>query len=250
MKDYKKHFWTHTDLIEDGLGYGQFTLAHLVWIFLMIAAIVITAIVYRSVDQNTRIIIRKTIALILIVGEIVKLLFIGRSEVKVSEYLPLEICSFGAYCVILDAFIMRDTFFGQMLLILFLPAATMAIFFPTTSRLPAINFYTIHQFIFHELIVAYAMMRFANGEIMMNYPDVWRSIFTIIIIVMFIYIVDVRFNRNFMFLRSTYDNPLLNVIWNATGGGFRYTIGLICFSIFMIHVFFVIFKVIEMLLIR
>jgi uncharacterized membrane protein YwaF len=124
-----------------------------------------------------------------------------------------------------------------MLLTMFLPAAIMAILVPTTSTLPAINFYTIHQFLYHGLIIAYVMTRFLYGEIPLSYPGVWKSILQIIMLATVIYIIDTVFNKNFMFLRDTYDNALLNVIWKITGGGIHYTGGLVCFCIIMIHVF-------------
>ena len=135
-----------------------------------------------------------------------------------------------------------------MLLTLFLPAAVMAILFPTTSDLPVFNFYVIHQFLYHDLIIAYILARFLNREIPLTYPGVWKSIAIILLLAAVIYLIDVRFDKSFMFLRDTYGNPLLQMIENTNGSGIRYTAGLVIFCIFMIHVFYALFTLISLLI--
>ncbi len=236
------HFWTHKDNIPAGLGYGQFTSKHSI---LMIITVLFTCgyvAIYLHASPDVKLFLLKAVGSTLIFIDVIKMILIARSPVRLSEYLPLEICSFAAYFICLDAFIPSSDFSRQMLLFLFLPAAIMAIIFPTTSTLPAFNFYSIHQFLYHGLIVAYIIARFAANEIPMDYPGVWSSIIKVLILVIIMYFVDVRFQRNFMFLRETYDNPMLEIIWKKTGGGFAYTAGLVCFAIAVIHVFFLIFK--------
>ena len=79
---------------------------------------------------------------------------------------------------------------------------------------------------------------------------VLASIAKILVLVGIMYIVDTVFDKDFMFLRDPYGNPLLKLIWDKTKGGFAYTVGLICFSIFVVHVFYLLFKVIALLFIR
>ena len=239
------YFWTHRDNIPEGLGFGQFSIAHLIWVLAMVAMTVLITASYKKSDKEGRIKIRRIIAIVLAVSEVIKLIAVARDGIDVTMYLPLEICSFAAYAIMLDSVWTETKFFGEMLLTLFLPAAIMSLLFPTVTPLPAINFFTIHQFVFHGLIVAYVVARFASGEIELNYPGVWKSIGKIVVVAAIVYIIDVKFNRTFMFLTDTYGNPLLDVIWNATGGGFAYTIGLVGFVIVVVHIFFLIFKAIE-----
>lgn len=243
-----KYFWTHKDNIPEGMGYGQFSIKHLMWLILTISLIVGVVFLYGQLEPSSRITLLRTIGATLIIIDIIKMVLIYHSDVVFSDYLPLELCSFAAYFIVCDSIWIGNDIFPEMLLTMFLPAAIMAILVPTTSTLPAINFYTIHQFLYHGLIIAYVMTRFLYGEIPLSYPGVWKSILQIIMLATVIYIIDTVFNKNFMFLRDTYDNALLNVIWKITGGGINYTGGLVCFCIIMIHVFFIIFKLIELLL--
>lgn len=243
-----KQFWTHKDNIPEGAGYGQFSFLHFIWLLLTVTLITGFVFVYGKADAVRRITLLRSVGITLIVIDILKMIIIGISPVRFSDYLPLELCSFAAYFIVADSFWIRNNVFPEMLLTMFMPAAIMAILFPTTSTLPAVNFYTIHQFVYHGLIIAYIVARFVNGEIPLTYPGVWKSIFNIILLAAVIYVVDTVFDKNFMFLRDTYGNPLLEVIWKVTRGGFAYTVGLVCFCIIMIHIFYNIFKLIAIIL--
>ena len=245
-----KYFWTHKDNIPAGLGYGQFTVKHFVWLALTVLFVAVYTIIYAHAGMAEKIFLLRATGAALIVIDVIKLILIAIQGVDLIEYLPLELCSFAAYFIVCDSIWIGNTVFPDMLVTLFMPAAIMAVFFPTTTPLPAFNFYTIHQFLYHGLIIAYVTARFACGEIPLTYAGVWPSIFRIICLAAVIYIIDTIMNRNFMFLRDTYDNPLLEVIWKATGGGIAYTGGLVCFCIIVIHVFFILFKCIAFLFIH
>ena len=236
--------------IPDGLGYGQFTKKHFIWLAITAAFIAAVVCFYRLADLPVRIVILRTIAASLIISDVVKLVLTGLAGVDVYEYLPLELCSFAAYSIVCDAIWIGNSVFPLMLLTLFMPAAIMALLFPTTTALPAWNFYTIHQFLYHGLIIAYVMARFVCREIPLSYPGVWKAIFCVILLAAVIYVIDRIFHKDFMFLVDDYGNPLLKAITKVTGGGFAYTVGLVSFCIFMIHVFYAVFICIELLFLR
>lgn len=242
-----KYFWTHKDNIPEGMGYGQFTREHFIWIAITLVSAAAFVFGYAKALPAEKILMRRTVGAVLIIIDIIKMILIAFQDVKFSEYLPLELCSFAAYSIVLDSIWPANTFFPLMLLTLFLPAAFMAVLFPTTSPLPSLNFYTIHQFLYHGLIIAYVFARFVCREIPLTYPGVWLSIFRIIILAAIIFLIDTVFDKNFMFLRDTYGNPMLEVIRKVTGEGIAYTGGVVLFCIFMIHVFYFIFLFIQML---
>ena len=92
-------------------------------------------------------------------------------------------------------------------------------------------------------------MLFVSKEIVINYAGVWKSILTILCISGVVYSIDRTFNRNYMFLMHDEGSSMLKIIYEKSGGGIKYTGSLVLFSIIMIHVFFLIFKLLEMLLI-
>lgn len=244
----RKYFWTHKNHIPEGIGYGQFTPAHFVWIAASVIFVAVISFVYSISGLADRYTILRTIAAILIIIDVIKLVLIGYSDVKVTEYLPLELCSFAAYFIVIDSIFPENTITPLMLLIVFLPAAIMAVAFPTTQALPSFNFYTIHQFLYHDLIIAYVISRFISGEIDFSYLGVWISILNTLVVAGIVYVIDTVFNRNYMFLRGTEGNPLLEVIWKVTKGGIAYTGGLVCFCIIIIHFFFLLFTCIRLMI--
>ena len=202
--------------------------------------IVFITYLYIGSDQNSRIIILRSIAAVLLISEVIKLIVMKFTGVPVLENLPLEVCSFAGYSIIIDSIFPGETIMTELL---FMPAAVMALIFPTTSILPVFNFYTIQQFLYHALIIAYVIARYAAGEFSFSYSGLWRSILIIFILMLIIYAIDTRFKVNFFFLKDTYGNPMLELIWRYGKGGIGYVAGLVCFSITMLHVFFLIFMI-------
>ena len=242
------HFWTHKDKIPQGYGYGQFTLAHFLWIALTFAGTLLVVILYGNANHADRLIVLRTIAATLILIDAIKMFVIAITGIKVLDYLPLEVCSFAAYFIVCDSIWPGNSVLPQMLLTLFLPAAIMAILFPTTTTLPSFNFFTIHQFLYHGLLMAYIFARFFASEIPLTSAGVWRSIFIMCPLVAFMYLFDVKFDKNYMFLRDTYGNAMLETIRNKSENNIGYQAGLVCFSIMSVHVFYLFFKLLEILL--
>ena len=229
-------------------GYGQFSGIHLLLLGIWIVFIVAYCIVYFRSGTKARNDMRIAVAVMLLVSEVVKMGVIYFTHQGFSEYLPCEICSFAAYSIAADAFIPGNDFLLELMVVMFLPAAIMALIFPTTTRLQVLNFFTFHQYLFHSLIIAYILGRFFARETSMTYPGLWKSIFAILCLVSVMYAADRIFNRNFMFLVHNENNVMLKKISDTCGSGFRYTLGLICFAIVAVHVFYGLFKLLEILI--
>ena len=241
------NFGTHMEAAPPGIGFGQVSSAHFAWLAAIAALVAAIVLAYRRAERTGRIAMRRAIAAALLVPEPIKLALIAANGVDVTEYLPLEICSFAAYAIACDAIWPDNGFFGDVLLTMFMPAAIMALLVPTVTPLPAINFFTIHQFLFHGLIVAYVLARYASGEIRLAYSSIWKSVLKILAISLPVYAIDLLWGKNFMFLTGSAGNPLLGIIWDVTGGGFVYFLGLSCFVIVVVHLFFLFFKGVEAL---
>ena len=194
--------------------------------------------------------IRTILAITLLLTDVIKYSVIIITHGDLWNYLPLEICSLAEYYILFDSLQKANTFVTEMLLIVFLPAAIMALIFPTTVTLPLCNFFTWHQFAYHGLIVAYVLARFFAGEISMTYKGVWLSILTTFIIAMIVYVIDRKNNTNFMFMIHDQDNAMLKKITSVCGTGTRYTAGLIFTCIIGIHVSYFLFKILEMIFLK
>lgn len=247
MKDNKR-FFAMIDTLPEGYGYGQFSKVHKILLITVLLFSAIYSFIYKSSPFEIRPIFRISTASILIIIEIIKLLVIHFTSDELLNYLPLEICSFASYAIVADTIISRSDFITEMILIAFLPAALVALIYPTTIGLPIFNFFTIHQFLFHGLIVAYGISRFISGEIIFGYIGVIKTIFVLLIIAAFVYLIDSKLNKNYMFLIKNEGSSMLKVIYDKVGGGKKYTLCLIIASIVVIHVFYLIFKLISLMI--
>lgn len=243
MKNYLK---LKTDSNDE--GYGQFSGTHLLLLGICIIFIAAYCITYIRCGVKAANDMRIAVALTLLVFDVIKMGIIYFTHQGFSEYLPCEICSFAAYSIVADAFLQGNDFLLELLVVMFLPAAVMALIFPTTTRLPVLNFFTFHQYIYHSLIIAYILGSFFARETSITYPGLWESIFAILCLVSVMYTADRIFNRNFMFLVHNENNVMLKKISDTCGDGFRYTLGLVCFAIVAVHIFYGVFKLLGILI--
>ena len=97
----------------------------------------------------------------------------------------------------------------------------------------------------HGAIVAYIVARYSEKEIKPRYPGIWMSAIIIGIIIVPIYHIDKFFGVNYMFIMRDEGNPVLGAIWNLTGGGggISYILGLATLVILVMHIMFLIYKV-------
>ena len=213
-------FWMHKDAYTSigGKGFACFSFPHLIWLAALFAGILLFARLYRKSQDVRRNSIRKAVALFLILSEIAKQCVVGLTGAPASIHLPLHICSFAEYAILIDALWPENRFFKPLLYYAFLPSAFMAMLFPTATAYHPLSFYAIHHFILHAGIVAYIIARCSSGEIRINYKGVWVTFIAISVLVVPIYYIDAAFDVNFVFLMDHSDNPALKFIWDLSGG--------------------------------
>ncbi|MBQ1788182.1 MAG: hypothetical protein II004_04550, partial [Erysipelotrichaceae bacterium] len=75
-----KHFWTHKDNAPDGIGYGQFTSGHFVWLLLTVLFTIGIVFLYSHLSLPDKILFRRVLGAILIIIDIIKMIIIGFSD--------------------------------------------------------------------------------------------------------------------------------------------------------------------------
>ncbi|MBQ6468468.1 MAG: YwaF family protein [Lachnospiraceae bacterium] len=194
----------------------MFSAPHLIWLFLMALLITVFAVRYCRRTENGRDNMRKRMALFLILFELFKQCVAGLTRAPAAGTLPLEICSFAEYTILADAFWPKNRILKQLMAFAFLPAAIMALSFPTVTAYPPVSFFAIHQFVLHAGIAAYIIARYAAGEILPRYFGLWTSVLMIGVPSVPIYLLNLIFGTNFMFLTNHSNNPVLKLLWNLS----------------------------------
>ncbi len=239
-------FWVHKDFFSDAAGFSVFSTPHLLWLAFLAVLTAGYAVCYRRSGEIGQDNLRKMMALFLILFDIFKMCVMALTSAPIRQHLPLELCSLSEYTILMDALWPESRLPKQLMAFAFLPAAVMALVFPTVTAYPPISFYAIHQFLFHAGIVAYVIARYAAGEIRPNYAGLWLSVLVIGILSVPVYLLNLRFDTNYMFLMAHKGNPVLKLLWNLSGGqgGLRYVFALVLFISLVLHIVFGIYTLI------
>jgi len=193
MQNWWQFFWTYETQIPDGLGFAQFGAAHLLWLALLSGLSILC--LRRARSRRACLILGWSILAMEIYRDIV-LLFIGYHGIY---ELPLHLCSLAGFFCFLHALRPRD-WMGQVLYTLCLPGALAALLFPDWTRYPAINFMTIHGFLFHGAVVLYIRLALARREIVPDIKKLWKPVVFLCILVPPVYLFNKIFHANYLFI--------------------------------------------------
>ena len=167
-------FWLHRDQIyEQGLslGFHVFSVGHLLWLIALALFCWLTARFYCSLDEKGRDNMRKVCGLVIVLLEYLKVIVLGLFGVHMAEFVPLHLCSAAGLGVLVYALWPRMNWLGQVFAYAFVPAALLAVIFPSTTMYPWWNFYCLHTFVIHGLILAF----FVCSSACARTSGSWRS---------------------------------------------------------------------------
>lgn len=105
----------------------------------------------------------------------------------------------GRVLCCLHAFFKWD-WLGQVLYTLCLPGTVLALLFPDWVRYPAIHFITIQGFTFHAGIVLYVICQLLQHNIIPRLAALWKVIVFLLVVVPPVYLFDIKFHANYMFV--------------------------------------------------
>ena len=156
-------FFYSKDTIPEGVGFSTFGVTHLIWLFCIVAAIVLLAVIYRK-NQKYRKIILYTVGISIIALELLKNAFhIWKGEFSYG-YLPFHLCGINILLIAFD--MIKPTRIVRNFLYYFcIAGASLALLFPNWTSLPCMNFSSIHSFLIHAFLVAYPVLLVSSGEL-------------------------------------------------------------------------------------
>ena len=230
-------------ILEQGLniGFHLYSTGHLIWLAGIAAAAILFSGHYRKTEEAGRARIRKIFAILILLSEIYKdtvLIILGA---PMMQYLPLHLCSFAIFGMLIDAFSPRQNLIGQMFAYAFFPGAMAALLFCNWTCYPFWNFMNIHSFVFHGWIVCYVAMRYRSGEIRPTYRGLWQTSAILIALLVPIYFFDKLTGQNYMFLNEASEGSPLEILWKIFGTRFGepgYLISYIVLALAVFHVLY------------
>ena len=244
-------FWMHRDEIyAKGLsvGFKVFSPGHLLWLAALAAACFLTGKLYCRLGEKGRDNMRKGCALLVVLLEALKLIIMGLFKVNNIEFLPLHLCSVGGLATLVYAMWPKRDWLGQYFAYAFFPATVLAVVFPSTSMYPWWNFYCLHTFIFHGLIMAYYVWLAMSGEVIPRYKGLWIAYAGCAVMAFIIYHLNGAFGVNYMFSGMRSDVGVLALLWDLTVPRFGragYTVILNVIMIVFMHIFALVYFLID-----
>ncbi len=247
------YFWLHRDHIyEQGLsvGFRVFSPGHLLWLLAIAVFCFLTGRYYRSRDEHGRDTMRKVCALAVILLEYAKIIVLGLFQVNMPEFVPLHLCSAAGLAVVACAMWPHRNWLGQIYAYAFVPAALLAVVFPSTTMYPWLNFYCLHTFVIHGLILAFFVWLFMAGELTPNYKGLWQGALFMVLFAVPIYFLDGIFHVNYMFIGMRSDVGILATLWDAVVPQYGRLVYVLVFGAVMLlilHVFYGVYVLLRIL---
>ncbi len=201
-------FFKTQDSIPQGLGFKTFDLTHLIWLLAITTACIMACYFYKKLTPKKQNIMLKIIGVAVIFEEILKNIVVtavGEFEVG---YLPFHLCGINILLIAFDIF--KPTKIVRTFLYFFcIPGAALALLFPNWTEVPFLNFFHLHSFIVHALLVMYPLLLITSGQLALKFSDMPKSIGLLIIMAIPIYFLNLAWDTNFMFLMNPdTGNPL------------------------------------------
>lgn len=204
-----RYFLDTTETIADGVGFSQFGGLHICWLAVFVLIVIVSCIWFKKADAEKRNRWKKVVAILVVLDEIFKMAMLTIGKRYTLGYLPLHLCSINIFMIAVHAWRPSDTL-GSFLYTVCIPGALAALLFPTWTALPFGNFMHMHSFTVHILLALYPIVLAVSGEIKVSIKLVPKCLLLLIGMAVPIYIFNLIFDTNYMFLMHVdAGNPLL-----------------------------------------
>lgn len=193
------HFWDTVETIDVGFGFPLYGLQHLIWLAVFLAVAAFASMEYRRRNSRRRERWRKTVAILLLLDEVFKIVMLLIGGHFMLKYLPLHLCSINIFLIAIHAW-RPSKVLGNFLYLVCIPGAVAAMLFPTWATLPPLNFMYIHSFTIHILLALYPIVLALGGDIVPERREFPKCVLLLLVMAVPIYGVNLLCDTNFMFL--------------------------------------------------
>ena len=238
-------FFTYENNLPSDVGYELYSTAHIITISICILIIVSITVLYAIANEERKQQIRKVTAIIPVILMIFRYIYIILCGVSIVYELPLHLCSMtGIFCFLYEFSLKKSSLvrsvLGQALYALCFPGALMAILFPNGTIYPIFHFISLESYMFHAIIIAYICIRLVDNGIIPSVREAYKSILFLLIIVPPVFLFNVIFKTNFMFvIEPSSGSPLYG--FYRLGGYAGYRIGYAVVAVAVIYLMNILF---------
>lgn len=201
-------FFIPSEHIPEGVGFEAYGLTHILWLLAGAVFCVAACIFYRRLPEGKRKTALRVLGTYIFLQEMVKnLVLILQGEFSWG-YLPFHLCGINILLIAFD--IIKQTKIVRSFLYYFaIPGALLALLFPNWTEMPVWNFFHLHSFTIHILLVLYPLLLVTTGQVETNLKAALKSVALLVAMAIPVYGLNLLWDTNFMFLMEPDSgNPL------------------------------------------
>ena len=201
-------FFVTNDNLPEGVGFQTFDLTHILWLLAGTVFCAAACICYRSLPENKRKIMLTALGAYIFLQELAKDLVLVVLGEFGWGYLPFHLCGINILLIAFD--IIKPTKTVRSFLYYFaIPGAALALLFPNWTETPVWNFFHIHSFTIHILLVLYPLLLVTTNQVPTDLKSAFKGLGLLVAMAIPVYGLNLLWDTNFMFLmRPDTGNPL------------------------------------------
>ncbi len=201
-------FFVTSNHIPEGVGFQTFDLTHILWLLAGFIFCVAACIFYGKLSVKKRKLALAVLGVYIFLQEMAKnLVLIVLGEFSWG-YLPFHLCGINILLIVFD--MVKQTKTVRSFLYYFaIPGAALALLFPNWTEMPVWNFFHIHSFTIHILLVLYPLLLVTTNQVSADLKSALKSVVLLVAIAIPVYCLNLLWDTNFMFLMEPDSgNPL------------------------------------------
>lgn len=201
-------FFITNDNLPEGVGFQTFDLTHIIWLLAGILFCIAACVFYRKLSAHRQKIALKVLGTYIFLQEMLKnlvLIILGEFS---WGYLPFHLCGINILLITFDTFIQTKTV-RSFLYYFAIPGAALALLFPNWTETPVWNFFHIHSFTIHFLLVLYPLLLVTTNQVSTDFKSALKGVALLVAMAIPVYGLNLLWGTNFMFLmKPDSGNPL------------------------------------------
>ena len=201
-------FFVNSENMPEGLGFKTFDLTHILWLSAGILLCVSACILFRRLSESKRKTALKVLGIYILLQELAKdLVLILQGEFSWG-YLPFHLCGINILLIAFDTVKQVKTV-RSFLYYFAIPGAALALLFPNWTNMPVWNFFHLHSFTIHILLVLYPLLLVTSGQVATDLRSALKGVALLVAMAVPVYGLNLLWGTNFMFLmKPDSGNPL------------------------------------------
>lgn len=201
-------FFVTSDHIPEGVGFQTFGLTHILWLLAGLIVCVTACIFFRKLSAARQKTVLKVLGAYIFLQEMVKnlvLILIGEFS---WGYLPFHLCGINILLIAFDTVKQVKTV-RSFLYYFAIPGALLALLFPNWTEMPVWNFFHLHSFTIHILLVLYPLLLVTTNQVATDLKSALKGVALLVGMAIPVYGLNLLWDTNFMFLmKPDSGNPL------------------------------------------